>query len=118
MNLLIEKKFLINNNNNWANELAKTNYTDLKSCDCIFAIVDGNPPDEGVMVELGISIALNKEIFLFREDFRNCSDNYQYPLNLILITGLPKEMWSRHYFEKLEDITSSKKNFLNQVKRK
>ena len=40
-------KHLINNNNNWAYELAKTNYTDLKSCDCIFAIVNGNPPDEG-----------------------------------------------------------------------
>ena len=50
-------KHLINNKD-WAYELAKTNLKDLKSCDCIFAIVNGNPPDEGVMVELGISICL------------------------------------------------------------
>ena len=68
-------KELISNKNNWAYEIAKTNLDDLKSCDCIFAIVNGNPPDEGVMVELGIAIALKKEIFLFRDDFRNCSDS-------------------------------------------
>ena len=50
-----------------------------KKSDCIFAIVNGNPPDEGVMIELGIAIALKKDIFLFRDDFRNCSDNNLYP---------------------------------------
>ena len=48
-------KELISTENNWAYKLAKTNLEDLKSCDCIFAIVNGNPPDEGVMVELGIA---------------------------------------------------------------
>ena len=110
-------KHLINNKD-WAYELAKTNLKDLKSCDCIFAIVNGNPPDEGVMVELGISIALKKEIFLFRDDFRNCSDSDQYPLNLMLFVGLSKESWSRNYFETLEDINSPKKNFLNWVQGK
>ena len=43
-------KHLITNKNNWAYDLAKANFNDLKSCDCIFAIVNGNPPDEGVMV--------------------------------------------------------------------
>ncbi len=104
------------NNANWAYELAKTNLKDLKSCDCIFAIVNGNPPDEGVMVELGIAIALNKEIFLFRDDFRKCSDSDQYPLNLMLFVGLPKESWSRNYFETLKDIKNPKKNFLNWAK--
>ena len=51
-------KELISNKNNWAYELAKTNLEDLKSCDCIFAIVNGNPPDEGVMIELGIALSL------------------------------------------------------------
>ncbi len=111
-------KHLINNNNNWAYELSKTNYTDLKSCDCIFAIVNGNPTDEGVMDGLRISIKLNKKIFFFKDDFRNCSNNYQYPLNLMLIVELPKEMWTRSYFEKLENITSTKTNFLNWVKSK
>ena len=106
-------KLLISNKGNWAYDIAKTNLNDLRSCDGIFSIVNGNPPDEGVMVELGIAIALKKEIFLFRDDFRNCSDSNQYPLNLMLFVGLSKENWSRNYFETLEDIKSPNKNFLN-----
>ena len=106
-------KNLISKENNWAYELAKKNFKDLRLCDCIFAIVNGNPPDEGVMVELGIAIALKKEIFLFRDDFRNCSDSDQYPLNLMLFVGLPKESWSKNYFETLEDINNPNKNFFN-----
>ena len=109
-------KHLISNKSNWAYELANANFKDLKSCDCIFAIVNGNPPDEGVMVELGMAIALKKQIFLFRDDFRNCSDTDQYPLNLMLFAGLSKENWSKHYFEALEDINSPKKNFLKWIK--
>ena len=77
-------KKIIKNNEKWAYELARNNYSDLQKSDCIFAIVNGIPPDEGVMIELGIAIALKKEIFLFRDDFRNCSDSDQYPLNLML----------------------------------
>ena len=109
-------KHLISNENKWAYELAKANLKDLNSCDCIFAIVNGNPPDEGVMVELGIAIALKKEIFLFRDDFRNCSDSDQYPLNLMLFVGLSKENWSKNYFETIEDIVNPKKNFLKWTK--
>ena len=111
-------KHIVSCENNWAYEIAQTNFNDLKSCDCIFAIVNGNPPDEGVMVELGISIALKKEIFLFRDDFRNCSDSDQYPLNLMLFAGLSKKNWSKNYYETLEDINNPKKNFINWVKTK
>ena len=72
-------KPLTNQEGKWAYEVASSNFHDLKECDCIFAIVNGNPPDEGVMIELGIASALKKEIFLFRDDFRNCSDSDQYP---------------------------------------
>ena len=111
-------KNIISTTKDWAYELAKTNFEDLKSCDCIFAIVNGNPPDEGVMVEVGIAIALKKEIFLFRDDFRNCSDSDQYPLNLMLFVGLSKESWSKNYFEALEDINNPKKNFLKWAQNK
>ena len=70
------------------------------------------------MVELGIAIALKKEIFLFRDDFRNCSDSDQYPLNLMLFVGLSRENWERNYFESLEDIVSPKKSFINWAKSK
>ena len=97
----------------WAYDLAKSNLNDLKKCDCIFAIVNGTPPDEGVMIELGIAIALKKKIFLFRDDFRKCSDSNQYPLNLMLFLGLPRDGWQKYYLESLEDILSKKKGFLD-----
>ena len=103
-------------NGEWAYDVAKTNFQELKKCDCIFAIVNGTPPDEGVMIELGIAIALNKEIFLFRDDFRNCSDSNQYPLNLMLFTGLPKDNWKKYYFESLQEIKSNKKRFVEWAK--
>jgi len=109
-------KHLIQKTNNWAHELAESNFNDLKKCDCIFAIVNGTPPDEGVMIELGIAIALKKEIFLFRDDFRNCSDSDQYPLNLMLFLGLPKDNWEKYYFESLQDIKSNKKRFMEWAK--
>jgi nucleoside 2-deoxyribosyltransferase len=110
-------KNLIKKEGKWAYDLAKSNFNDLKNCDCIFAIVNGTPPDEGVMIELGIAIALKKEIFLFRDDFRNCSDSDQYPLNLMLFLGLPRDNWEKFYFECLQDIKSHKKGFVEWAKK-
>ena len=76
-----------------------------------------NPPDEGVMIELGIAIALKKKIFLFRDDFRNCSDNNQYPLNLMLFLGLPRDNWKKYYFESLIDIEDNNKGFVEWAKK-
>ncbi len=110
-------KHIIPKEGTWAYNLAKSNFNDLKKCDCIFAIVNGTPPDEGVMIELGIAIALKKDIFLFRDDFRKCSDSNQYPLNLMLFVGLPKDNWEKYYFESLEDIKSNKKGFVEWSKK-
>ena len=51
--------------------------------------MNGCPPDEGVMIELGMAMALKKPTFLFRDDVRHCTDCEAYPLNLMLFTGLP-----------------------------
>ncbi len=110
-------KHFIKKKDNWAYDLAERNFHDLKKCDCIFAIVNGTPPDEGVMIELGIAIALKKKIFLYRDDFRNCSDNNQYPLNLMLFIGLPRDNWKNYYFESLQDIKSNKKGFVEWAKK-
>ena len=72
----------------WANKVATSNLVDLRHADGLFAIVNGAPPDEGVMVELGIAIALGKPTFLFRDDFRKCSDSDEYPLNLLILLGI------------------------------
>jgi len=110
-------KHLAERQGEWAYDVARKNFHDLQKCDCIFAIVNGTPPDEGVMIELGIAIALKKEIFLFRDDFRNCSDSNQYPLNLMLFLGLPKKNWQKYYFESLQDIKSNKKGFIDWTKK-
>ena len=109
-------KNLVQKVDNWAYDVAESNLNDLKKCDCIFAIVNGTPPDEGVMIELGFAIALKKKIFLFRDDFRTCSDSNEYPLNLMLFLGLPRNNWKKYYFESLKEIKSNKKAFLEWSK--
>ena len=41
-------KHIIKKEGNWAYDLAASNLYDLEKCDCIFAIINGTPPDEGV----------------------------------------------------------------------
>ena len=93
----------------WAYKVGQDDVRDLVSCDAIFAIVNGTPPDEGVMVELGMAIALGKQIFLFRDDLRRCTDSERYPLNLMLFTGLPEDGWEDYYFTSIEEIRSPHK---------
>lgn len=93
----------------WAYDIGQKDYEDVKNCDAIFAIVNGTPPDEGVMVELGMAIALNKKTFLYRDDFRKCCDSEEYPLNLMVFTGLPKEGWKDYYYTSIEEIKDPKK---------
>ena len=93
----------------WANEVACSNFRDLKDSDGIFAIVNGSPPDEGVMVELGVAIALGKPTFLFRDDFRKCTDSDEYPLNLMIFMGIPHDSWNDYYYRSLEEIENKNK---------
>jgi nucleoside 2-deoxyribosyltransferase len=93
----------------WAYRVAQADIQDVKACDGIFAIINGTPPDEGVMVELGMAIALNKAIFLFRDDFRRCTDSEQYPLNLMVFAGLPETGWQDFYYTSVEEISAPHK---------
>jgi nucleoside 2-deoxyribosyltransferase len=93
----------------WAYQVAQADCRDVIACDGIFAIVNGTPPDEGVMVELGIAIALNKAIFLFRDDFRRCTDSEEYPLNLMIFAGLPELGWQDFFYTSVEEISSPQK---------
>jgi len=88
----------------WAHNVAFSNFRDLRNSDGLFAIVNGSPPDEGVMVELGIAIALGKPTFLFRDDFRKCTDSDEYPLNLMIFTGIPYDSWNDYYYRSLEEL--------------
>ena len=93
----------------WANKIACSNFKDLSNSDGLFAIVNGCPPDEGVMVEIGVAIALGKPTFLFRDDFRKCSDSDEYPLNLMIFMGIPYDSWNDYYYCSLDEIESKNK---------
>ena len=93
----------------WAYRIGQRDTEDVAEADAIFAVVNGVPPDEGVMVELGMAIALGKPTFLFRDDFRRVPDSEQYPLNLMLFTGLPSEGWQDSYYTSVEEIASPEK---------
>ena len=93
----------------WAYRVAQRDLQDVRDADSLFAIVNGTPPDEGVMVELGAAIALGKPTFLFRDDFRRCTDSEQYPLNLMLFAGLPEVGWEQFVYSDLNEITDPSK---------
>ena len=93
----------------WAYRIGQADFRDVVASDAIFAIVNGVPPDEGVMVELGMAIALGKPTFLFRDDFRRVVDSEQYPLNLMLFSGLPEKDWQDYFYTAVEEITSLEK---------
>ena len=92
-----------------AYKVACSNFRDLRESDALFAVVNGSPPDEGVLVELGIAIALGKPIFLFRDDFRKCTDSDEYPLNLMIFMGMPYDSWNDYYYNSLDEIENENK---------
>ena len=58
---------------------------------------------------MGAAIALKKKTFLFRDDFRRCTDCEEYPLNLMVFTGLPREGWQDYYYTALDEIAAPDK---------
>ena len=93
----------------WAHKVAQRELQDVRDANALFAIVNGTPPDEGVMVELGAAIALGKPTFLFRDDFRRCTDSEDYPLNLMLFAGLPAQGWQDFVYTSLDEICNPAK---------
>ena len=89
--------------------MGQRDFRDVAESDAVFAVVNGVPPDEGVMVELGMAIALGKPTFLFRDDFRRVVESEQYPLNLMLFTGLPEQGWQDYYYTSVSEITAPEK---------
>ena len=93
----------------WAYRIGQKDLRDVVESDAIFAVVNGVPPDEGVMVELGAAIALGKPTFLFRDDFRRVAECEEYPLNLMLFTGLPEHGWRDYFYTSIDEIASPEK---------
>ncbi|MFM7312844.1 MAG: nucleoside 2-deoxyribosyltransferase, partial [Cyanobium sp.] len=88
----------------WAWRVAQADLQDVRDADALLAVVNGTPPDEGVMLELGVAIALAKPVFLYRDDFRRSSDSEDYPLNLMVFSGLPQQGWRDFLYGSLEEL--------------
>ena len=82
---------------------------DVRDAAGFFGVVNGCPPDEGVMVEFGMAIAWGKPVFLFRDDFRRSTDCESYPLNLMIFTGLPEVGWEAYFYTSLAGIADPEK---------
>lgn len=87
-----------------AYRIGQADRRDVLAADGIFAVINGEPPDAGVMVELGMAIAAGKPTFLFRDDFRVCTDNDHYPVNLMAFAGLPRDGWRDWYYTSVAEI--------------
>ena len=88
----------------WAWRIGQANVNAVRHADAVFAVVNGCPPDEGVMVEVGMAIAWRKPLFFFRDDFRRCSDSEDYPLNLMVFAGYDAVVWRWCWYEHLADL--------------
>ena len=93
----------------WPYRVGQQDMRLVREADGIFTITNGCPPEEGVMVELGMAIAWGKATFLFRDDFRRCNDSEDYPLNLMLFTGLPEHGWEDYWYTSVEEIADPDK---------
>ena len=59
----------------------------IRDCDGVFAVLNGEPPDVGVAIEVGYAAALGKKIILFRDDIRVSTDSDIFPVNLMFCAG-------------------------------
>ena len=90
----------------WAWRTGQANVNAVRQSDGVFAVVNGCPPDEGVMVEVGLAIAWRKPVFFFRDDFRRCSDSDVYPLNLMIFAGYRATTWRNCWYEHLDELAN------------
>lgn len=102
----------------WAYRVAQADTRDVRQADALFAVVNGCPPDEGVMVELGLAIAWSKPTFLFRDDFRRCTDSDVYPLNLMLFAGLPETDWESYWYSSVREIADPDKALVRWLRKR
>ncbi len=96
----------------WAWRIGQSNVNTVRMADGLFAVVNGCPPDEGVMVEVGLAIAWRKPLFLFRDDFRRCCDSEDYPLNLMVFSGSSAEGWRDCWYESVAELADPGKGLV------
>lgn len=101
----------------WPWNVANSNFNDINKADAVFAIVNGAPTDEGVMIEIGYAFALKKKIFIFRDDYRVSSDSNIFPLNLMIFGTLPKRKWKQYYYTSINELSNDNKALMKWLRR-
>ena len=93
-------------------QLARDNANDLEAADIIFAILNGEPPDTGVMFELGYAFARNKPRVLFRDDIRTASDSHELPVNLMVAAGHDSVSFNASFYKDMDDLLNPQKTLM------
>ena len=96
----------------WAWRVGQTNVNAVRQADGVFAVVNGCPPDDGVMIEVGLAVAWRKPLFLFRDDIRRCADSDAYPLNLMVFTAWAESGWRRCWYESVGELADPAKGLV------
>ena len=83
----------------------------VKQSDAVFAILNGVPPDDGVSIKVGIATALEKPIFLFRDDIRKLSETDGiFDVNLMFFSSIPQDgeygSWKHYHYKSLDQIAN------------
>jgi hypothetical protein len=58
---------------------------------------------------------LGNQVFLFRDDFRRCSDSEDYPLNLMVFSGLPQHGWQNYLYGSIAELADPSKALMRWV---
>ena len=72
-------------------------------------VLDWNKKLFASIVHGGWSLFGSKPTFLFRDDFRRCTDSERYPLNLMIFTGLPEAEWEDWFYTSLDELSDPDK---------
>ena len=100
----------------WAWLMGQAHTDGVRYADGLFAVVNGSPPDEGVMIEVGMAIGLQKPVFLFRDDRRRCGGDADYPLNLMLFAGCGESGWRDFWYTSVEGLGDPAKGLMRWLR--
>jgi hypothetical protein len=54
-------------------------------------------------------------VFLYRDDFRRCSDSEDYPLNLMVFSGLPQHGWQDWLYGSIAELSDPAKALMRWI---
>ena len=63
-------------------QLARQNFSNLESCGCVLAVLDGTQVDDGVCIEIGFAVALGRLVHGLRTDIRQGGEVAEIGVNL------------------------------------